>query len=170
MRIDDKVNIALAIALLGVLEGVIHFAVFLFYDGQRAYRLAENGELFDVDADFAHLSSEHKTFHTNDVADVEFLEDTVVHRLVRADFIAFGVDLDSSHGVLDFVEGDGTHDTLIHDTAGDADILELGVVLREFFQYLGRSGIYFIFGCRVGIDAKVKQVFQFFSADDFLFG
>ena len=171
MGVHDEVDVTLTVALLGVLEGIIDYAVFLLDDGQRAHRLAEDGEFLDVDADLAGLRGEHETLHADDVADVQFLEHAVVHRLVLAgtDLVAFGIDLDFAHGILEHVEGDGTHNALTHNTSGDADLLEEAVVFRVFLQNLGGGGVHLVGGGRVGVNAQIKQILQFLSADNFLF-
>ncbi len=91
---------------------------------------------------------------------IQFFEDAVVHGFVLAGakLVAFGVDLDAAHGVLDLEERDSSHDALGHDTTGDADILEFAVVFRKFLQNLCGSGIYLIFRCRIRIDSKIQQI------------
>ena len=108
-----------------------------------------------MDADGTGLCGEHEALHTDDVADVEFLEDGVVHRFIfaGANLVAFDVDLDSADGILEFVEGDGAHDALAHDTTGEAHILEKGVVGRIFFKDFFRIGIHLEERSGVCVDA-----------------
>ena len=158
MRVHDKVNVTLAIALLRILESIIYYTVFFFDDGQRAYRLAENGKLLHVDADFTCLCDKHEALHTDNIADIQFLEHAVIHRFVftRTNLVTFGIDLDFAHCILKHVKRNSAHDALAHDTSSDTYLLEFGVVFRKLFENFSGGGIHFIFGCRIGINAEIQ--------------
>ena len=101
--IDDKVHVALAIAQLRVVEGVVGFAVFHLDDRQRTKRLAQQLDGASVYGDFTHLSAKHETLDAHKVADVEELfEKHVVGVFVftRAEVVAADIHLDAPFGVL----------------------------------------------------------------------
>ena len=158
MRVHDEVDVALTVTLLRILESVIDHTVLLFDDRQRAHRLAKDGKLLHVDADFACLRGEHETFHADNITDVQFLENAVIHRFVLAwtNVVTFGIDLDFAHGILQYVEGDGTHNALTHNTSGNAHLLEKAVVLREFLKDFSSGGVHLVGGSGVGIDAQIE--------------
>ena len=172
LRVDDQVEVALAVADLGVGEGVEGLAVLLLDDGQRADRLREHGERLAVYGEFAGVGAEGKPFHADEVADVEqLLEDRVVERRVPfgADVVAADVDLDASRVVLQLEERGAAHDAARHDAARDADLLE---VLRVVVVTLGdfaRRGRYVVACGGVGFDAQVAQGVERLSAKLFLF-
>ena len=102
--IDHEVDVTLAIALLGVGEAVVDYAVFLLDHGQRPERFREHGQLFGVDRNLAHLCAENEAADADEVADVEQLFEYGVVQFrvgwIGADVVAGDVDLDAAGGVL----------------------------------------------------------------------
>ena len=99
LRVHDEVNVPLAVAQLGIGEGVIDNAVNLLHDRKNPQRLAQNGKFLCVNTELSGLGDEGEALDADDVADVkQFLPDGVVHRLVlaRADLVPLDVDLDPS--------------------------------------------------------------------------
>ena len=160
MRVDDKVEVTLAVTLLRIGESVIGGAVLLFHDGKGAHRLAQQRELLDVDADSARLRGEHKTLHADDVTDVQFLENGIIHRFVLAwtNFVAFHINLDFADRILQFIEGNCTHNALAHNTSRETHILKKGIVFRKFLQNLLTGSIHFVKRCRIGIDSQICKI------------
>ena len=77
--VDDEVDIALAVALLGVVKLVVGHAVLVFHDGQGLDALAQQLERAGVDGNLTRLGFEYETLHTHEVADVEqFLEYLII--------------------------------------------------------------------------------------------
>ena len=171
MRVDDEVEVTLAVTLFGVGEGVVGGAVLFLHDGQGAHRLAQQRELLDVDADGAGLRGEHEALHTDDVADVQFLENGIVHRFVLAgtDFVAFHIYLDFTDRILQLIKGDCTHNALAHNASRKTHILEKGVVGRKFLQNLLAGDIHLVKRCRISIYTKIRKIVQFLSTDNLLF-
>ena len=71
--IDHEVDVTLAIALFGVGEAVVDYAVFLLDHGQRPERFREHGQLLRMDGDLAHLRAENEAADADKVADVKQL-------------------------------------------------------------------------------------------------
>ena len=97
--VNNEVDIALAIAQLGVVEGVVGHTVLNLHDGQWLETLAQHLERLGMDADFASLSAEHKALDTHKVANVEqLLENSVIEVLVLigAQVVTADVDLDAT--------------------------------------------------------------------------
>ena len=67
LGIDDQVEISLAVAQLDVGEAMPFF-------GQGQQGLREEGQVLDVDGEFAGLGAKQVTVHADDVADVEQFE------------------------------------------------------------------------------------------------
>ena len=172
LRVDDQVDVAHAVAELGIGEGVINCAFLLLDDRQYAERLAEHSQLRGVDRQGAGLGDEGETLDADDVADIEeFLEDGVVQGLVFAgtDFVAFDIDLDAAAVVLQFDEGRRTHDAPAHHTAGDPDIFEVAFLrIKTLLDVPGRC-IDREFGCGIGLDAQFVKFLQRCAAAKFLF-
>ena len=128
LRVDDEVNVPLAVAQLGIGESVIDYSVNLLHDRKNPQRLAQNGKFLCVNTELAGLGDEGEALDADDVADVkELFPDSVVHCLIltRADLVPLDVDLDSPCRVLDLAEGGRAHDSAGHQTARDADFLEV---------------------------------------------
>ena len=107
MGVYDEVDIPLAVAELGVGEGVEDLSVLLLDDGEDAQRLAQDRQLAGVDRELPGLRDEGEAADADDVAYVEeFLENGVVERFVffGADFIAFDIHLYAPLLVLKFDE------------------------------------------------------------------
>ena len=125
----DQVDVALAIAHIGVLQ-----AVELLRQGSQ--RLGQQGQLFSMDRDLTGLGLEDKALDTDDIADIHLLEALVG---ILADLVAGDVDLDAAVSVLDIAERGLAHNALEHHAAGDGDILAfefLGVV-ADFHAVVG---------------------------------
>ncbi len=170
--VHDEVHIALAVAQLGVAEGVVHHAVFLLDDRKRAQALAEHGEALHMDGGLTHLGYKHIARYTDDVADVEqALEDGVVERLVLpgAYLVALDIELDAARVVLQLDKRGGAHDAAAHDAAGEADVLEEAVVLRVPLQDVGGGSVDLVEGGGIGVDAEGLELGERISADLFLF-
>ena len=122
LRIDDQVDVALAVALFRIAEGIVYFAVFLLDYGQRAQRFAQQRKSLAMNGQFTGLGDEDETFDPDDIADVEqFLEHLVVEGrfgIASAHFVTFDVDLDFAGMVLQFEERCAAHDPAAHDAAG----------------------------------------------------
>ena len=160
LRIDDQVEVALAVADFGVGEGVERLAVLLLDDGQRADRLRQNRKVFAVDRQLARIGAEGEAFDADDVADVEqLLEDRIVERRISfgADVVAADVDLDAARVVLQLEERGAAHDTARHDTARDADILKVFLLVVVAFGDFTRGGRHLVAGGGVGVDAQIAQ-------------
>ncbi len=95
--VHHQVDVALAVAQLGVVEGVVDLAVGVcLHHGQRLQALRQHGHLQHVNAHLARLRAEHISLHTDEVAQVEqLLEHDVVQVLVLigTDGVALHVDL-----------------------------------------------------------------------------
>ncbi len=173
LGVDDEVDVALAVALLGVAEGVVDHAVLLLDDGQGAEALAEDGEGLGVDGDLAHLGDKDIAGDADDVANVkQALEDGVVERLVVAGayLVALDVELNAAGVVLELDEAGGAHDAAAHDAAGEADTLEERVVLREALQDVGSFDVDLVEVGGIGVDAECLEFGEGIAADLFLFG
>ncbi len=98
--------------MLGIVEAVVGYAVFVFHDRQYAQRLGQHGQFLGMNRYLAHLGAEHKTLDTDEVADVEQLfKDYIVHLLLHGlgflalghrslDIVATDIDLDAAFRVL----------------------------------------------------------------------
>ena len=127
--VDNQIHIALTIALLGVVEAIIRYTIFILHDRQRTERLSENGKFFGMYRNLAHLGAENKTFNTDDIADIEqFLEYHVIHLLLsRGGRLTFGrrslnivaahIYLNAAFRILNLNKRSLAHDTLAHKTA-----------------------------------------------------
>ena len=79
LRVDDQVDVSLAVAQFGIAEGVVHLSVLLLDDRQRAERFAEQFELLAVYRELSGFGQEDKSFDSYDITYVEqLLEDLVV--------------------------------------------------------------------------------------------
>ena len=172
LRVHDEVHVPLPVAQLGIREGVEHLSVGFLDDRQYAQGLAQQGQLLGVHAQLAGLGDERKALDAYDVADVQKLfPDGVVHRLVfqGADFIALDINLDASALVLQLAERGGAHNAPAHQTASDADFLEvvfLGAVASEDF---GCSGVDRVFCSGIWLNAQFSELRQRFAANLLLF-
>ena len=155
--VDDEVDIALAVAQLGVVEGVVYDTVFLFDNWEWFEALGENREALRMDRDFACLGAEHETLDADEVAEVEeFLEYHVIEvGIVGWAYLVAGyVDLDASFGILELDERGLAHDAAAHHTTGYAHVA-LRRVVGEGVEYVGRESVGRVFGGRVGVDTHV---------------
>ena len=78
--VDHQIDVALTIALLGIVEAVVRHTVLVLDDRQRADALAEHGQALGMYADLAHLRAENEALNADEIANVQqFLEYGVVH-------------------------------------------------------------------------------------------
>ena len=157
LRVDDEVNVPLAVAELRIGEGVIDNAVHLLHDRENLQGLAQDGEFLGMDAELAGLGDEGESLDADDVTDVkEFLPDSVVHCLVlaRADLVPLDVDLDSPCRVLYLAEGGRAHDSAGHQAARYADLLEVAFLRIESRLDLLGGRVDRIEWSRIRIDAQ----------------
>ena len=169
--VHNEVDVALAIAQLGVFKSVVGHAVLLLYDRQRTQRFAEHGQSLGVNRYFAGLGAEHKTRYAHKVADVEqFLEHHVIEVLVfvGTKLVAVNIHLNAALAVLNFHKRSLAHNAAAHHASGNAHLAWLGVV-AEGFLHLGGVSVHLVFGCRIRVDAHIAQLVQTVTSDDFLF-
>ena len=95
--VHHKVDIALAIAQLWVVELIVGHTVLVFHDGQGLQGLREQGQFLGMDADLTGLCTEHETAHADEVANVEQL---LEHGVVKL-FVLIGTDVITSDIHLD---------------------------------------------------------------------
>lgn len=169
--IDNEVDIAAAVAQLGVIESVVGDAVFYLDDRQRTQRLAQDCQGGCVNRDLARLCAEHEAFHTDKVADVEqLLEHDVIKVFVfaGAQLVAVYIDLNTACGVLKFHERGLSHYAAAHYSARYRHLAARSVVRErtDYFVGVARHGI---FGGRVGVDAHIAQLLQRIAANNLLF-
>ena len=123
LGVDDEVDIALAVALFGVGESVVDFAVLLFGEGQRAQALAQERQRLDVKRHLAHLGAEHKALNANEITAVnERLKHLAkkVREGLCGQIVLGAIQLDAPRAVLELDEGRLTHQTALHEAAGKA--------------------------------------------------
>ena len=151
--VHDEIDVALAIAHVGVLQ-----AVELLRQGRQG--LGQKSEFFGVDGDLAGLGLEDKALDADDVADVHLFKSLVG---ILTDLVAGNIDLDAAVSVLDIAERGLAHDALEHHAAGDGDILALELV--EIISDLGSVVSLVIFYDHKGVIARSLQLCQFIAAD-----
>ena len=173
LRIDDQVDITLAVTKFRIAEGVVYLPVLFFDDRQRVQRFAQYREFFAMHRQFSGLRNEGESPDADDVADIEqFFENLVVQRgfgIAVADVIAFDVHLNPAGVVLQFEKRGASHDPPRHDPSGNRNLLEIsfvGIVLRSDPRG-GRR--HFVFGRRVRLYAQFTQFGQRVAPDLFLF-
>ena len=111
--VHDEVQIPLTVPDVSVLKAMELLR-------QRNQVLGEQRNLICVDRDLAHLRAEHRTLHTDDVADIVLFEILVG---ILANLIARHVNLNAVIAVQDIAERGLAHDTLGHHTAGNRHFL-----------------------------------------------
>ena len=192
--IHHQVHITLAVTLLGVVESVVGYTVFVFDDRQRTQTLGKHRQLLGMHGYLTHLRAEYETFNADEIAYIEqFLENDVVHLLLYGRrLFAFGyrclyvisryIHLNTSFGVLDFDERGLTHDTLAHQTTGDTNFVTrvpdtfticiiciICIIVHKMLLDVGRITGYFILGSRVRVDAHLTHGLQTLPTNQFLF-
>ena len=155
-RIDDQVDVALAVAGVHVLEAAPLV-------GQRADGLAQQDVVLHVQGDLAALRAEDRALAADDVADVQLLEAVI---FVGAEIVHLDVDLDAAVLVLQVAEGGLAHAALAHEAAGDPLCRAFQFV--EFFLDLRSVAGAFETGLQEGISALRLQRCQLLSADETL--
>ena len=155
-RIDNQVNVTLAVAEFGIFERVVGHPVFFLYHGQRFQAFGQHRQFAGVYGDLSCLCAEHISFYSDEVSQIEELfEYRVIQFLVLfgTDVIAGDVNLDASFGVAQFGEAGFAHDAAAHYASGDADLTRgaFGFVLKFVFDVSG-IGVYGIFGRGVRVD------------------
>ena len=121
--------------------------------------------------DLACLCPKHKTFHTDEVTDVEqSLEHLIIQVLVLAwtNVVACDIHLHASFRVLKLNEARLSHHSTTHHTASDAHLPWLVVVLEVCLD-VSREGIRWILCCWVWVDSHLAQLLQTLSSAYFLF-
>ncbi len=172
LRIDDQVEVALAVADLGSVKASNVLPSLLLDDGQRADRLREHREAFAVYRQLAGVGAEGEALDADEVADVEqFLEDRIVERRVAfgADVVAADVNLDAARVVVQFEERGAAHDAARHDAAGDADVVVVVLRVVVVFGDFTRRGRHFVACGGIRLDAQVAQRFERLAAQLLLF-
>ena len=184
--VDYQVHIPLTITLLGIIESVVRYAVFVFDDRQGSERFREHGQFLCVYADLTHLRAEYKTLDTDEVTDIQqFLEYHIVHLLLygcrrlafcnrRLDVITGNIHLNTTLRVLQLDERSLTHDTLAHQSSRNAHRrtrVPCGffVLIDEISLNIRRKTCYYIFVSRVGIDTHLAHRLQALPTNQFLF-
>src|SRR5690606_9669367 len=110
LLVDDEVEVALTVNLLGITEAVPLF-------GQRAQGLGDEGERLDAHGDLAGLGLEERAGDADEVAEVELLFENEVAFL--AEHVLAEVELDDALLVLDFDERAAALHAEGHEAAGD---------------------------------------------------
>ena len=127
LRVDDQIQIPLAVAGVGVAQAVVFLR-------QRQQRFAQQRQLRRVDGDLARLGAEHPTFDAEDVADVPLFEIGIA---VLADVAAADVQLDPALAVVQVDEACLAHDPAAHHPPGQRDLHRL--VKHQRFALGGRA-------------------------------
>ena len=125
-----------------------------------------------MDGNLSYLCGEDISFDADNVSNVhELLENRVVERLVfaRANFVSVDIDLYATGAVLKLGKGSLTHDAFAHDTAGNGDVLVLGLVDLIVLLDGRRRGVYRIEIGRIRINPQFFQLVHRLAADNFLF-
>ena len=172
LGIHHQIDITLAIAHLGVGQGVELLAILLLHDGQRTNRLREDGELLAVYRQLTRVGAEGKTLDTDEVTDIQQLfEDRVVERRVAlgADVIAADINLDATRVVLQLEERGTTHDAAREHTTGNLHLLEAGRLLVKMFGNLGGRGRHVETLGGIRLNAQIAQRFERVATQNFLF-
>ena len=153
LRVDDQVNVALAVAQVGVGQAVEFFR-------QRQQRLGQQDSFGGTDGDFAMLGAEHLALDADDIADVPFFKLIVG---LFTDNVLLDVDLNPAGSVGDIEEGGFAHRAFAHNAACNRDrlLLQLLKVVGNFLCIVGA----FIAGLLEGVVAGLLQRSQFFAAD-----
>ena len=157
LRVDDQVHIALAVPRLAVLQAVEFF-------WQRQQALAQQYDLGDMHADFAHLRTEHKASDADDIADIKFLERLI---LLHTHVVPADIKLDVARGVPKVRKAGLAHHALAHHAARHAHaaaLFTLGHVHKALFHLGGkiRLGI----ACQLkGVVSGLLQAAQLFAPD-----
>ena len=118
-RVDDQVQVALAVAHLGIGQPRPLLR-------QRTQALDQHAQLRGLDRQLAGLGAEHRAGDAEDVADVRRLERLV---LFCADGIELHEHLDAAGHVLDLAEAGLAHDPSRHQAAGQRE--GRGLVLQR---------------------------------------
>ena len=125
--IGHQVQVTLAVANLGVLQPVP-------LGGRRAQRLGQDGEALDLDANLASLGSEQSAPHSDEIAEVEVLENVI---LLLAQDVLLRVNLDAPGLVLEIEELAFAHVPVRRDAPGQRDGAAFGVVVPGVRALLG---------------------------------
>ncbi len=169
--VHHQVDIALAVAQLGVVELVVSHAILIFHDRKRFERFREQGQLLCMHRNLARLCTEHETADSDEVADVhQLLEHHIIHILIltRADVITCHIHLNTALRVLQFHKRGLAHHAAAHHTTGNAYLTRLSIV-DKFGTDICAESICGILGCRIWVDAHRTQLLQALAPADFLF-
>ncbi len=171
LRVDNQIDIPLAVALLRIGKSIVGFPVFFLYNGQRAQRFVQHSKLFYMNGNFAHLCAEYKTFYADNISDVEqLLKNLVVHGFVvaGANLVAVYINLYPPGMILQFGKRSLPHHPETHQTSGKGNIREIVFCVIVIFPDFSSRSIHFILGCRVRINTQFAQLLQRISSDQLL--
>ena len=153
LGVDDQVNIALAVAHIGVLEAMPLF-------GQRREVFGEQRQLMHRNRDLTLLGAEHLALHADNITDVEFLValvDLVAH------VVALDIQLQPAVAVGQVGKGGFAHNALAHHAAGKA----YGFAFQLFEMLVDLIGVVVAFKAHllVRVRARGLQLRQLLAAD-----
>ena len=66
-----QVYVALAVTEFWIIEFIVSYTIFIFYDRKRADRFWQNSQFLCMDRNFTHLSTEYETFNADKITQVE---------------------------------------------------------------------------------------------------
>ena len=136
--VHDQIHITLTVSQFGVFKRIKHLTVFLFHDRQRLQALRQHRERLCMHTDLARLGAEHKTFHTNEVTQIQqLLEHYVIQILVllRADVIPCHIHLHPTFRVLQLHKTGLTHHTAAHHAPSDAHLSKRFFRIALYIQF-----------------------------------
>ena len=121
----------------------------------------------------ARIGDEGKTLNAHKVANVqELLEYGVVQSGIAlgADIVTTNIYLNTARVVLQLEERCATHNTAAHNTAGDAHLCKLLLVLLgEVFADLCSCGCHIVHSGRIGLNAQLAKCRKRLTTQEFLF-
>ena len=157
LRVDDEVDIALAVAGFAVGQAVELFR-------QRLQALGQQRDAGHTDAELAHAGAEHLALAADHVADIQLFEGGVGF---LAQHVALGKDLDIAAFVAQVGKAGLAHHALGHHAPGQADGLAGlalgGQVLELLLQSGGKIGLV-ILGDGIRVAPGGLQVGQLLAA------
>ncbi len=167
--VDRQIDVALAVALFLVREGVEYLPILLLDHGQRAQGLGQEPQPLGTDAGFPGASEEHGSCGFDKVTQVQVLPEHGIDILTQE--IAAQVQLDAAATVLDVGEGGLAHHADAHQPPDDCHLDRSGI-LRGPFEGGNRlrCGVGAVGSRRVGINTRFAQPFQLEPALLFLVG
>ena len=128
--IHNQIHISLTIADIGICKAVIFFR-------QNLQRLAKKGNLLGMNGNLAHHCTEYIAFDAHNITDIVFLE---VRIGLFTDAVSGNIDLNVAGLILNITERSLAHNTLAHQTSGNAYMNRTGVHNRTLFLIVGFYG------------------------------